>query len=617
MGGDLTTYNGATMLRMGRLNADGSRDTSFVIGSGIGGGGVYSLAVQNDGKIFVAGMFTSYNGITTNRLVRLNADGNRDTSFVSGNGLNAAVRSSAVQSDGKIIVGGDFTNYNGVITNRIIRLNPDGSRDTSFQIGTGFNSGVNSIAIQADGKLVIGGNFSSYNGISAGKIIRLNPNGSVDTSFVTGAGFIFSVNSIAIHTDGKIIVGGSFTTFNGLSTNRIARLNIDGSRDTSFQIGTGFNSRVNSIAIQSDGKILVGGGFTSYNKALNNRIIRLNADGRLNSNFVTGTGFNSNVHSVAIQSDGDIIVGGQFFSYNGVGSQYITKLKNNGEMDTSFSGSLFNNLVYSVTLQNNGKIIVGGEFTAYKDTAATRLIRLDNFVKMACDTTILANGSSCAILNVAPGALNMYAGDAVDNNDLCSAGFFDTITTRDDSGVDTLLECSEIEQSVNFASVNVLATRQTTATSIFDILFEDLTGSNDNVYNVSVTFSNIINKSSGSDLVLGSNPDSGGDESAQFSYAPSGADSGKLYCYIDPATSGSIRGIASNAAGQPANQALFTPASASTITSTTAAAGVFGNTSPSLAGRYDIDNVDYECRLPGYLDAGRYTQQLSFTVVAY
>ena len=141
-----------------------------------------------------------------------------DTSFVYGTGFDSVVLSNAIQSDGKMIVGGYFSDYNGTPANFIIRLNSDGSVDTSFVYGLGFNSSVFSIAIQSDGKILVGGGFTDYNGTSANRIIRLNSDGSIDTSFVTGTGLDNTVFIIA-QSDFKILLGGFFSDYNGVSAN--------------------------------------------------------------------------------------------------------------------------------------------------------------------------------------------------------------------------------------------------------------------------------------------------------------------------------------------------------------------------------------------------------------
>jgi uncharacterized delta-60 repeat protein len=377
VGGEFTIYKGVTENRIIRLNADGSKDTSFNTGTEFNNT-VYTIATQADGKILVGGFFSTYNGVTENRIIRLNTDGSKDATFVTGTGFNNTVRAIATQADGKILVGGDFTIYKGVTENRIIRLNTDGSKDTSFSTGTGFDNQVNTIAVQADGKIIVGGFFTAYKGPTENRIIRLNTDGSKDTSFTTGTGFNNTVRAIAIQADGKILVGGNFTTYNGVAENYIIRLNTDGSKDTSFSTGTGFNGLVITIAVQADGKILVGGQFTSYKGVPENRIIRLNADGTKDNFFSTGTGFNNQVNAIVAQADGKILVGGNFITYNGATEKYIIRLNTDGSKDTSFNtGTGVNGLVYAIVAQADGKVLIGGAFTAYNGVTENSIIRLN------------------------------------------------------------------------------------------------------------------------------------------------------------------------------------------------------------------------------------------------
>ena len=379
----LTTTKTSTEDYLSTLSSSGGIDSSFAYGSGFDAD-ANSVAIQSDGKILVGGEFTSYNGTSANKIIRLNSDGSIDTSFIYGTGFDNDVTSIAIQSDGKILVGGYFFTYNGTFANRIIRLNSDGSVDTSFVIGTGFDSDVDStIVIQSDGKILVGGSFTDYNGTPANYIIRLNSDGSVDTSFVTGTGFDSSVFSIAIQSDGKIVVGGYFWTYNGTSANKIIRLNSDGSRDTSFVTGTGIDGFqiVQSIAIQSDGAILVGGDFSSYNGTSAKKIIRLNSDGSVDTSFSTGSGFHgyAAVYSIAIQSDGKIVVGGGFHSYNGTPANYIIRLNSDGSVDTSFVyGTGLNGYTKSFAIQSDGKIVVAGQFQSYNGTSANFIIRLNS-----------------------------------------------------------------------------------------------------------------------------------------------------------------------------------------------------------------------------------------------
>jgi uncharacterized delta-60 repeat protein len=194
---------------------------------------VNSVAVQADGKVLVGGFFTSYNGTTgQNRLLRPNADGSRDASFATGSGFDDFVLSLAVQADGKVLAGGYFTSYNGVSGSGFIRLNADGTRDASLAIGTGFDATVNSIAVQPNGQVLAGGDFTSYNGTTQNSLTRLNADGSRDASFATGTGFDSFVRSVVLQADGQALVGGDFTSYNGTSGQAgLLRLGPDGSRN--------------------------------------------------------------------------------------------------------------------------------------------------------------------------------------------------------------------------------------------------------------------------------------------------------------------------------------------------------------------------------------------------
>jgi uncharacterized delta-60 repeat protein len=380
VGGGFSSYQAVEANYIVRLNSDGSRDTSFNIGTGFNGLDVRTLTIQSDGKIIVDILLAISRGLGANSIVRLNIDGSIDTSFNNiGTGFSSTVKTLAIQSDGKIIVVGDFSSYQGVASNRIARLNIDGSIDTSFNIGIGFNNDVYTLALQSDGKIIVGGDFSSYQGVGVNNIIRLNTDGSIDNSFNIGTGFDDYVNTIAIQSDGKIIVGGWFSSYQGVGANNIVRLNSDGSIDNSFNIGTGFDDYVNTIAIQSDGKIIVGGWFSSYQGVGANNIVRLNSDGSIDNSFNIGAGFDWDVNTIAIQSDGKIIVGGWFESYQGVGANRIIRLNTDGSIDTNFNiGTGFDSDVYTLAIQSDGKIVVGGYFSRYRDQIANVLIRINN-----------------------------------------------------------------------------------------------------------------------------------------------------------------------------------------------------------------------------------------------
>jgi uncharacterized delta-60 repeat protein len=396
IGGSFSTYNGTARNNIARLNADGSLDTGFLnTGTGVDGQ-VTAIGLQPDGKIIIGGGFNTYNGTARKGIARINTDGSLDTGFLAtGTGVNQGVTALALQPDGKIIIGGYFTTYNGTARNNIARLNADGSLDTGFlNTGAGAESGVRAITRQSDGKIIIGGEFTAYNGTARDRIARLNADGSLDTGFLnTGTGADIFLDAIALQPDGKILIGGLFTTYNGTARNNIARLNANGSLDTNFDPGTGANRRVNVVALQPDGKILIGGEFVTYNGVGRNDVARLNTNGSLDTGFLnTGTGVGGEVIAIAVQPDGKILIGGEFATYNGTARKGIARLNADGSLDTNFNpGTGVDNYVDAIALQSDGKIIIGGRFTTYNGTNRSSIARLN--ADGSLDTGFLSTGT--------------------------------------------------------------------------------------------------------------------------------------------------------------------------------------------------------------------------------
>ena len=334
-------------------------------------GEVITIIQQSDGKLVVGGSFTSYSGSINNRIVRINSDGTKDTTFNIGTGFNFSVYSIIQQSDGKLVVGGSFTSYSGSINNRIVRINSDGTKDTTFNIETGFNSLIETVIQQSDGKLVVGGYFSTYSGSTNNYIVRINPDGTKDTTFNIGTGFDSNINTIIQQSDGKLVVGGSFTSYSGSANNYIVRINPDGTKDTTFNIGTGFNDTVYSIIQQSDSKLVVGGFFSTYSGSTNNYIVRINPDGTKDTTFNIGTGFDSLVETVIQQSDGKLVVVGSF-TYG------IVRINSDGTDDTTFNiGTGFDLFPFTIIQQSDSKLVVGGIFSEYSGSVAGNMVLIN------------------------------------------------------------------------------------------------------------------------------------------------------------------------------------------------------------------------------------------------
>jgi uncharacterized delta-60 repeat protein/uncharacterized repeat protein (TIGR01451 family) len=342
---------------------------------------VYAVALQPDGKTVMGGDFTTYNTKPRNRVARMNFDGSLDTTFLAApnSGADGVVTTLKLDSSGKIIIGGGFNSFNGQDRHSIARLNSDGTLDGSFSPGAGFNGLVWAVVLQSDGKLLVGGNFASINNTNRNFLARLNTDGSVDATFDPGSELNGSVNAVALQADGRIIVGGDFTSVGGGGINHIARLNSDGSLDTSFNPGSGPDNSVYTLALQSDGRIIAGGSFSTINAVSENKIARFNGDGSLDSGLDVGTGPNDTVYSAILQPDGSILLGGFFNSINGTRRVGIARLLPYGPVDTSFMDTAYNqfaglinhyanedveprNFVLSIALQPDGNVIIGGGF---------------------------------------------------------------------------------------------------------------------------------------------------------------------------------------------------------------------------------------------------------------
>ena len=351
---------------------DSAARWSFTVGQWEGADApVEALAIQpGDNKILVGGWFSQLRGQPRNYIARLNASGALDLGFNPG--ADDYVYALAVQSDGKILVAGDFTELGGQPRSKIGRLNADGSLDTTFNPGA--DDRVYALAIQSDDKVLVGGDFTELGGQPRSKIGRLNADGSLDMTFNPGAdGRIYT---LAIQSDGKILVGGNFTELGGQSRSNIGRLNADGSLDTTFNPSAGGSyDEVNALAIQADGKIVVGGLFAELGGQPRSNIGRLNADGTLDLDFDPGTSMW--VRSLVVQpDDSKILVGGMFGTLGGETRKYIGRLHPDGSLDADFNPGA-NDWVLALALQADGEIVVGGLFTELDGQPIYCIGRLD------------------------------------------------------------------------------------------------------------------------------------------------------------------------------------------------------------------------------------------------
>lgn len=339
------------------INSIGKKSSAFV-GSGFTNGAVLDSVVY-DGVIYMVGSFTTHNSVTQNRVMAIDlSTGLKKASWNSGTGFNSVAYSIKVSDLGLVIVGA-FTTYKGITSNRLIKLDFNGNKVTSFVIGrTGLNTTTYCTSVDSNGDLLIGGNFTSYKG-SGGKtrIIKMSASGTYNSSFVIGTGFNSYPLAMKHQPDGKLIVVGNFTTYKGVSRNRIVRLNPNGDYDTTFSIGTGFNGIAKTIEILPDGSILVGGDFTSYDTFTNVfSIVKLSASGELDGNFVgtakvfTSGAFTKGIVNSIVRNPNhvdQILVGGSFTYFNdgiynsfkNIASMQESGLESNNKYENKFYGT--------------------------------------------------------------------------------------------------------------------------------------------------------------------------------------------------------------------------------------------------------------------------------------
>ncbi len=311
--------------------------------------------------------------VTTSNIFAAPDSGELDRSFkptILGSGAVATIRDTVVQSDGKTIVVGTIWKVNNQQVNHVARFNADGTLDATFDAGgavvRGFFGDINVVALQPDGKIIVGGKFEQVARQPRYGLARLNADGSFDPTFNANlnANLTAALTSIAVQTDGKILVGGGDIVFNtGTNTTAtrrgIVRINSDGSLESGFNPFSS-STQVNSVALQTDGKILIGGGDFAFGSQTRNQVARLNAEGSLDASFV-GAAYDSSVFIVAPQANGKIYVGGAFNTIGGQDQSRLARLNADGTRDAGFASSSGNPFVKEIYTQSTGKIIYSGD----------------------------------------------------------------------------------------------------------------------------------------------------------------------------------------------------------------------------------------------------------------
>jgi uncharacterized delta-60 repeat protein len=345
---------------------------------------VETLELAPNGELTLGG--SVWNSGNYYYAARCQPDGTKSGAFLANSGTGATIAScnNAIfkiardPQTGNYVAAGNFTLLGGANRNRIGRFTPDFLADPTFDPGTGFPASSffaangTALAIDSGSRVYAGGAFATFNGTPVGKVVRLLANGTLDTTF-TAPAFNNDVNTILLQGD-KLIVGGGFNQVNSAASPPLVRLNSDGTLDGTF-VSPLSGGAVYDLAAGPDGDFFAA---ASGSVAGNNYAHRFNADGSRETTFNTGTTINQIVRAVVAQPDGSIFIGGQFSQVNGQPRGRVAKLNADGTLDTTWvtPGNGINgggNFVYDLALGPNGTLYIGGDFTQY-DTAGRQFI---------------------------------------------------------------------------------------------------------------------------------------------------------------------------------------------------------------------------------------------------
>lgn len=372
IGGSLfTQYNGNQIPnRLVLINGDGSLDVNF--NPAINYQNIGAVARQTDGKIVIGLKKDSVNEF---EVKRFNTDGTIDNTFISPV-MNNQAGKLLILSNGKILVGGIFTTVGGIEKKTLIRLNSNGSLDNSFLFSNGENTsiGLQSIVVAPNNKIIVAG--KSYQSLSP-YLYRLFEDGSRDQTFVSKANE--EVSSLAILDNGKLLISGPFVKYQNEPRFSMALLDNEGNLDQTFNVPVGAVASYFAVNVDANGRMYLYGNMRQVNGTITNSIIRLTADGSLDPSFPEGTGFAGGIDVFSFQSDGKLIVAGTFNQYNGISKNGMIRFNTDDSVDPNFTVNVAGNsgLVYDIYPLSNGKIIIAGDFTSVDGVSRNYLARLN------------------------------------------------------------------------------------------------------------------------------------------------------------------------------------------------------------------------------------------------
>lgn len=415
IGGYFSCINSTPVGRLVRLEANGALDMAFSQNTGLYTTQAVRAKSLSTGQYLLgsSGGPLTVGGLTRIELLRLNADGTPDASFNAGTGPGPGgyLRDFETQPDGTIVAVGSFNSFSGQLAAGVVRLTPAGAVDPTFAVGGGISTAAGeralAVVIQTDGKILVGGRFATFNGQPANGLVRLNTNGSPDLTFSSPLNQTLArVEGLILQPDGKVLVYG-LLPINSTThpTPGILRILPSGELDPSFSAPTFLDAQVSTggvfgpaVVLQPDGKLVVAGNFTAPGA---NHLVRLQANGDEDLSFRTGKGPSSAPTAIGLQPNGTVWVGGFFNDYNGIETPLV-QLYGTGTRDTTFGALLQTNAyVQAMVRQPNGQVVIGGNFTVFNGLPVHRLARL------LPDGTL--DGSFTSAAGILPGAVTTLA----------------------------------------------------------------------------------------------------------------------------------------------------------------------------------------------------------------
>lgn len=378
------------------IGQDGTLDVAFNPGNALTNGSIYDIDVQTDGSVIIVGSFTEYNNVDANRVLRLDKNGAIDNTFWTnignGTGADADIYAVKVLNDGRILLGGNFTTFNGNTLPKLVLLNANGTTDLSFSpSGVGFNGAVLALEEQADGQLLVGGEFTSFNGsTNVGYFARMNTDGSLEAGFGSiDGGADFYVWDIEIQpSDNKILISGEFNFYGSSGATGIARLETNGTIDPTFNSADGVGGAAPAVfdmALLPDERVLIGGEFNAYNSNSVNNVALILQDGEFDASFTPGDGADGGVNAVAITADNKFMLGGNFNNYDNNAASKLVKTHTDGSYDNTFpTNSGANQNIDDIIITSTTSLLIAGSFTSWQtDPLANRIGLLNNSVEAA------------------------------------------------------------------------------------------------------------------------------------------------------------------------------------------------------------------------------------------